>query len=149
MSSQPTLMLRRKRRWCQSWRCSVTLETTWTLWTCWGPAPSEVREILGLIWFCFLLGVDAKSLLLSHDKIFIVWFMVLFLIDMLTSFFPSQYWPHILESQYHWLQYENVQHIYWQVYDAVDQGLSRPKHWSLCSIKTGFTHKYAQVHKRK
>ncbi len=43
MSSQPTLTLRRRTRWCQSWRFSVTLETTWTLLTCWGPALSEVR----------------------------------------------------------------------------------------------------------
>lgn len=43
MSSQPMLIPRRRKRWCQSWRFSVTLETTWTLLTCWGPALLEVR----------------------------------------------------------------------------------------------------------
>lgn len=43
MSLQLMPILRRRRRWCRSWRFSLTLETMWTLSTCWGPALSEVR----------------------------------------------------------------------------------------------------------
>lgn len=36
-------MPQRRRRWCQSWKSSVTWEITWTLSTCWEPALLEVR----------------------------------------------------------------------------------------------------------
>lgn len=40
---QPTPILWRRKHWCQSWRFSLTSATIWILWTCWGPAQSEVR----------------------------------------------------------------------------------------------------------
>ena len=43
-SAQQALIPQRKRHWCQSWKSSVTWETTWTLSTCWEPALLEVRK---------------------------------------------------------------------------------------------------------
>lgn len=92
MSSQPMLTPRRRRRWCQSWKSSVTLETTSTLLTCWEPAQSEVRGaaqwgiyvgeifvwiwsgwcsvgtkhlIFAWVWFSYL-GPDKADIRMSH-----------------------------------------------------------------------------------
>lgn len=153
MSSQPTPMLRRRRRWCQSWRCSVTLETTWTLSTCWGRALSEVRGAasslfiymqvflgLNLVWILFVCWHYYIYNPLAFRCLLYIYWLILFYGNRLMCWLaamPSQYWPliknQILESQYHpapiwkrdavWL----VTNLLCSRIDTIH--LSGPQHW--------------------